>query len=221
MTQGIPVAPVPRGYGIAKRAFDIGASALGLLLASPLLLGVAFAIKASSPGPVLFRQERVGLGGRHFQCYKFRTMRVGADEGEHRRHIRALLAGGEDDRAADSRGTWTPIERDPRVTAVGGFLRRTHLDELPQLFNIVRGEMSMVGPRPPIPYEVELYEPWHRRRLSVTPGLTGLWQAVGWGRLSFDEGVRLDLEYVERRSFWFDLRLIGRTLSQIVMGRQF
>jgi lipopolysaccharide/colanic/teichoic acid biosynthesis glycosyltransferase len=107
------------------------------------------------------------------------------------------------------------------VTRIGGFLRRSHLDELPQLFNIVRGEMSLVGPRPPIPYEVDLYEPWHLRRLSVIPGLTGLWQANGWGRLSFDEGVALDVEYVERRSFGLDLQIIGQTLWQVVTGRQF
>jgi len=124
---------------------------------------------------------------------------------------------GEDEDA----GTWKPIAEDPRVTRVGAFLRRSHLDELPQLVNILKGEMSLVGPRPPIPYEVELYEPWHRRRLSVVPGLTGLWQATGWGSLSFDEGVRLDLEYIERRSLWLDVRLIFQTLVQIVRGRQF
>jgi lipopolysaccharide/colanic/teichoic acid biosynthesis glycosyltransferase len=116
---------------------------------------------------------------------------------------------------------WIPIEGDERVTNVGRFLRRSHLDELPQLLNIVKGDMSLVGPRPPIPYEVELYEPWHLRRLSVLPGLTGLWQVVGWGRLSFDEGVKLDLDYVEQRSFGLDVRIILRTLWQILRGRQF
>ena len=107
------------------------------------------------------------------------------------------------------------------MTRVGAFLRRSHLDELPQLINILRGEMSLVGPRPPIPYEVELYEPWHLRRLAVLPGLTGLWQARGWGALSFDEGVALDVEYVERRSFMLDLRIILRTVWQVITGRQF
>jgi lipopolysaccharide/colanic/teichoic acid biosynthesis glycosyltransferase len=118
-------------------------------------------------------------------------------------------------------GTWRPIEGDARITRIGGFLRRSHIDELPQLFNILRGEMSLVGPRPPIPYEVELYDPWHRQRLSVVPGLTGLWQATGWGSLSFDDGVRLDIAYIERRSMALDLRLIVRTVVQIIRGRQF
>jgi lipopolysaccharide/colanic/teichoic acid biosynthesis glycosyltransferase len=174
-------------------------------------------VKLTSPGPVLFRQERVGLGGRHFMAYKFRSMHVDADQDRHREHVRELMRSG----TTASRDTWRPIAGDPRVTRIGWTLRRTHLDELPQLLNILKGEMSLVGPRPPIPYEVELYEPWHRRRLSVVPGLTGMWQANGWGSLSFDEGVRLDLEYIERRSFLLDLRLIVKTVVQWVRGRQF
>jgi lipopolysaccharide/colanic/teichoic acid biosynthesis glycosyltransferase len=214
--RAIAVAPTRPGYRIGKRLLDLGASAIGLLITSPLLLGIAAAVKATSPGPILFRQERVGLGGRHFMAYKFRSMHVDADEGAHREHIRELMEGEE-----EAGGTWKPIVADPRVTRIGSLLRRTHLDELPQLVNILKGEMSLVGPRPPIPYEVELYEPWHRQRLSVVPGLTGLWQANGWGSLSFDDGVRLDLEYIERRSLLLDLRLILQTLVQIVRGRQF
>ena len=221
VTPGIAVAPTPLGYAIAKRTLDLGASTIGLVAASPILLGVALGIKLTSPGPILFRQVRVGLGGRHFYCYKFRSMNADADEDEHWRHVRNLVgsAGGR----ADSReaATWAPIAQDARVTRIGRLLRRSHVDELPQLLNVVRGEMSLVGPRPPIPYEVELYKPWHLRRLAVKPGLTGLWQAVGWGKLSFDDGVRLDLVYIRRRSFWFDLALIMRTLAQIVTGRQF
>jgi len=133
--------------------------------------------------------------------------------------VRELIRGDPSARSAEE--VWLPIAADPRVTRLGAFLRRSHLDELPQLINIVRGEMSLVGPRPPIPYEVEVYEPWQLRRLSVLPGMTGLWQATAWGRVSFDEGVVLDLAYVDRRSFGVDLRLIGRTLWQIVTGRQF
>jgi lipopolysaccharide/colanic/teichoic acid biosynthesis glycosyltransferase len=219
-TDPVPIAPTRRGYAIGKRALDLAASATGLVLTSPVLLAISVAVKATSPGPILFRQERVGLGGRHFMAYKFRSMHVDADQEKHRAHVRELMAreAGGESAAAD---TWKPIERDPRITRIGGFLRRTHLDELPQLLNILRGEMSLVGPRPPIPYEVELYEPWHLRRLSVLPGLTGLWQATGWGSLSFDEGVKLDLEYIERRSLLLDLRLIGRTIVQIARGRQF
>lgn len=214
----VPVAPTPAGYRIAKRSLDFVASLLGLLLVSPILLVVAAAVKLESRGPILFRQERVGLGGRPFTLFKFRTMFSSAEEGQHREHVRDLIRPEASDQAAEA---WLPIRSDPRVTRLGGFLRRSHLDEFPQLINIVRGEMSLVGPRPPIPYEVEVYQPWHLRRLAVIPGLTGLWQATGWGRLSFDEGVALDLEYIDRRSFWLDLRLILRTIWQIITGHQF
>lgn len=219
----VEIAPTPRGYAIAKRTLDLVASGAGLIITSPLLAVLALAIKATSPGPVLFRQQRVGLGGRPFVAYKFRSMRVDADEGQHQEHVRQLMLA-QAARSGDEgsgEAAWRPIERDPRVTGIGRIIRRTHLDELPQLLNIIRGEMSLVGPRPPIPYEVELYQPWHLERLSVVPGLTGLWQATGWGNLEFDDGVRLDLEYIRRRSIALDLRIIGRTLVQIVRGRQF
>lgn len=216
----VPIAPAPVGYRVAKRSLDLAASVIGLLLTSPVIVVVAVAVKLESRGPVLFRQERLGLGGRPFTLYKFRSMFSSAEQGRHREHVRELIRGDASDaRAAEE--VWLPIAADPRVTRLGAFLRRSHLDELPQLINIMRGEMSLVGPRPPIPYEVEVYEPWHVRRLSVIPGLTGLWQATAWGRISFDEGVALDLAYIERRSFWFDLQLIGRTVWQIVSGRQF
>jgi lipopolysaccharide/colanic/teichoic acid biosynthesis glycosyltransferase len=216
----VPVVPTRAGYRIAKRGLDLVASLLGLVLVSPILLLVAAAVKLESRGPVLFRQERLGLGGRPFIVFKFRTMFSSAPEERHRDHVRELIRPDASEQSATGEA-WLPIRSDPRVTRLGAFLRRSHLDEFPQLINIVRGEMSLVGPRPPIPYEVEVYQPWHLRRLSVIPGLTGLWQATGWGRLSFDEGVTLDLEYIDRRSFWLDLRLILRTLWQIVIGRQF
>ncbi len=216
----VPVAPTPGGYRVAKRSLDIAASTIGLLLTSPILALVAVAVKLESRGPILFRQQRLGLGARPFTLYKFRSMYLAAQEEQHRDHVRDLIRGERREPEA-SGAAWLPIPSDPRVTRLGSFLRRSHLDELPQLINIVRGDMSLVGPRPPIPYEVEVYQVWHLPRLSVVPGLTGLWQATGWGRLSFDEGVALDLAYVQRRSFWFDLRLILRTLWQIVTGRQF
>jgi lipopolysaccharide/colanic/teichoic acid biosynthesis glycosyltransferase len=216
----VPIAPTPLGYRVAKRSLDLIVSVVWLVLATPVMALVAVAVKLESRGPVLFRQERVGLGGRPFTLYKFRSMFSSAEQGRHRDHVRELIRGDASQRQpADE--VWLPIVGDPRVTRLGAFLRRTHVDELPQLINIARGEMSLVGPRPPIPYEVEIYEPWHLRRLSVIPGLTGLWQATAWGRVSFDEGVALDLAYIDRRSFVLDLRLIGRTLWQIVTGRQF
>jgi lipopolysaccharide/colanic/teichoic acid biosynthesis glycosyltransferase len=216
----VPTAPTPPGYRVAKRSLDLATSVIGLILASPILALVAIAVKLESRGPVLFRQERLGLGGQPFTLYKFRSMFSSAEQGRHRDHVRELIRGGPAT-LVPAEEVWLPIAADPRVTRLGAFLRRSHLDELPQLINIVRGEMSLVGPRPPIPYEVEVYEPWHLRRLSVVPGLTGLWQATAWGRVSFDEGVVLDLAYIDRRSFGLDLRLIGRTLWQIVIGRQF
>ncbi|MGH2428288.1 MAG: sugar transferase [Candidatus Limnocylindria bacterium] len=213
----VPLAPTAGLYRVAKRTLDLGAAGTGLVLLSPILGAIAIAVRLQSPGPVLFRQERIGIGGRPFTLFKFRSMDERADEEEHRAYVSRLLRRD----VTESGDTWQPITADARVTRVGYFLRRSHLDELPQLLNILRGEMSLVGPRPPIPYEVELYEPWHLRRLSVKPGLTGLWQATAWGRLSFDEGVRLDVEYVERRSFWLDLRILGRTVWQIATGRQF
>ena len=215
----VPVSPTPAGYRSAKRALDVIGSTIGLVLTSPVLALVALAVRLESPGPVLFRQQRLGLGGRPFTLYKFRSMHLSAEQSRHRDHVRDLIRG--DGPQTEPSAAWLPIPLDPRVTRLGAFLRRSHLDELPQLINIARGDMSLVGPRPPIPYEVEVYEPWHLRRLSVIPGLTGLWQATGWGRLSFDEGVALDLAYIDRRSFWFDFGLILRTLWQIAVGRQF
>jgi lipopolysaccharide/colanic/teichoic acid biosynthesis glycosyltransferase len=217
-TVSVPIEPTPTGYRIAKRALDVTASAAALVVTSPIIIAIAAAVRLESHGPILFHQERIGLGGRRFTLFKFRSMDVAADEEEHRSYVSRLLRRDTDDPDA---ATWQPIVADSRVTRVGAFLRRSHLDELPQLINIVRGDMSLVGPRPPIPYEVELYEPWHLRRLAVLPGLTGLWQATGWGKLTFDEGVRLDIEYVERRSFGLDLWILLRTAWQILTGRQF
>lgn len=214
----VPLAPTPTGYRIAKRVLDLVGALVGVVIVSPVLGLVAVAVRLDSPGPILFRQIRLGIGGRPFTVLKFRTMHLSADERRHQDHIRELLRTGE---AATEDTTWAPIAADPRVTRIGSFLRRSHLDELPQFLNVLRGDMSLVGPRPPIPYEVELYEPWQLPRLSVIPGLTGLWQAYGWGRLSFAEGVKLDLEYVERRSFGLDLKIILRTLWQMLAGRQF
>jgi exopolysaccharide biosynthesis polyprenyl glycosylphosphotransferase len=183
------------------------ASAL-LVLLSPVMLIVALAVKLSSPGPVLFRQIRCGLNGRPFVFLKFRSMYVDAE------HLKAgLQAQNEMD------GPAFKMRRDPRVTPVGRFLRRTSLDELPQLWNILKGEMSFVGPRPAVEEEVEQYEPWQRRRLSMKPGLTCLWQISGRNELTFDEWMRLDLEYIDNWSLWLDLQIALKTIPAVLFGR--
>jgi exopolysaccharide biosynthesis polyprenyl glycosylphosphotransferase len=218
---GIPVVDLGRPgitgrRRVLKRVFDIVAVALSLLLIAPLLLLIALAIKLESRGPVLFRQERVGERGRPFTMYKFRSMRAGADPAPHRAHVERLIAGNLDPAQL---GGDLKLARDPRVTRVGRLLRRTSLDELPQLFNVLIGDMSLVGPRPPIAYEVALYQDWHRRRLDAPPGISGLWQVKGRNRVSFDEMVRLDLEYIEKQSLWLDLQILAQTPLAVLSGR--
>jgi exopolysaccharide biosynthesis polyprenyl glycosylphosphotransferase len=193
------------GWNLAlKRVLDIASSGLLLLLTAPLFGLTALAIKLDSPGPVFFRQTRLGKGGTPFTCYKFRSMRDRAED-----EIAALM----DQNEAD--GAIFKIRADPRVTRVGRLLRRTSLDEVPQFWNVLRGEMSLVGPRPPIPAEVEHYEDWHRRRLEVVPGITGLWQVSGRSELSFDEMVTLDIYYIENWSLKLDLEIALRTIPAV------
>jgi exopolysaccharide biosynthesis polyprenyl glycosylphosphotransferase len=190
-----------------KRALDVTVSAALLLVLAPLFAAVAFAIKLDSPGPVLFRQIRLGRGGMPFTCYKFRSMNERAED-----EIGHLL----DQNEAD--GPIFKIRADPRLTHVGQWLRRSSIDELPQLWNVLVGDMSLVGPRPPIPDEVERYEEWHRRRLEVVPGITGLWQVSGRSELSFDEMVMLDLYYIENWSLGLDLQILARTGPAVLAG---
>lgn len=191
-----------------KRTVDVVLAGLGLLVAAPLLAVIALAIRLDSPGPIIFRQVRIGRGERPFLCYKFRSMYVDAE---------ARLAGLRALNEVD--GPTFKMKHDPRRTRVGRLLRRTSLDELPQLVNILRGEMSWVGPRPPVPAEVAEYEDWHRQRLQVTPGLTGLWQVCGRSNLTFDEMVLLDLYYAEHWSLWLDLKIMIRTVPAVLMAR--
>jgi exopolysaccharide biosynthesis polyprenyl glycosylphosphotransferase len=193
---------------IAKSIFDRSSAVAAILLLSPLLLGVALAIKATSRGPVFFRQERIGRSGQPFTMWKFRSMVINADE------LVAKLA-----ESNDGKGVLFKMKRDPRVTRVGAFIRRYSIDELPQLFNVVIGDMSLVGPRPPLRREVEQYSHDVRRRLMVKPGLTGLWQINGRSDLDWDEAVRLDLRYVENWSFAFDLMIIWKTLGAVLASR--
>lgn len=203
-----------------KRALDIVAASVGLLVAMPLALVIAALIKLSSPGPVLFRQERVGKDGKTFTFFKFRSMRVDNDDSEHRRYIKAFIEGNEEELRKLHKGRNVyKLVGDERVTPVGRFLRRTSLDELPQLYNVLRGEMSMVGPRPHLPYEVELYKDWHRRRLCGLPGITGWWQIHGRSRVPFDKAVEMDIWYLEHQSLILDLRIMLRTITKAIVGR--
>jgi len=198
-----------------KRSLDIAGSLLALLVGSPVFIAIALAIKLTSKGPVLFRQQRVGQSGHRFTFLKFRSMYVSNDPAIHREFVTRLISG-----LADPEGKNVyKLTDDPRVTRVGRFLRKTSLDELPQFINALRGEMSLVGPRPPIPYEVECYEIWHRRRLlEVKPGLTGLWQVTGRSKTKFDDMVRLDLQYARSWSLWLDIKILWRTPRAVLMG---
>ena len=210
--------PLSSSARLLKRTSDLLIATLALALAAPLWLLIALLIKLGSPGPVFYAQERVGMDGRMFLCYKFRTMHLGADSKMHREYQKQFIAGSAEANLGDGDRPVYKFQSDSRVTRVGRWLRRASLDEVPQLFNVLRGDMSVVGPRPPIPYEVEHYELWHRKRLDMKPGLTGLWQVSGRNRLPFEEMVKLDLYYIENWSLLLDLKIIMRTLLVIVRG---
>lgn len=210
--------PLSSGARIVKRSFDLLLSTLAIVLLSPLWLLIALLIKLDSKGPVFYTQERVGMDGRLFLVFKFRTMKAGAESDVHREYQRAFIAGRAEANFSDNGKPTYKLLTDPRITRVGKFLRRTSLDEVPQLLNVLMGDMSIVGPRPPIPYEVEAYELWHRKRLDMKPGLTGLWQVSGRNRLPFEEMVRLDLFYIENWSLLLDLKIILRTALVMLEG---
>ncbi len=202
----------------AKRALDVIGALIGGIVMLPIFLVTATLVKLSSPGPILFKQTRVGKDGKEFTFYKFRSM-VSGDDSKHREYLKEFVANGRE-AALDRKGRKVyKIMDDPRVTRLGRFLRRTSLDEFPQLINVLRGDMSLVGPRPCLPYEWALYESWQRERLSVKPGLTGLWQVTGRSNVSFHEMVILDLFYITNWSFRRDLRLILQTVPVILLGR--
>lgn len=210
--------PLSSSSRLLKRTSDVVIAALALVLAAPLWLLIALLIKLDSRGPVFYLQERVGMDGRIFLCYKFRTMHPGADSKIHRDYQRQFIAGRAEANLGDGEQPVYKFQSDARITRVGRWLRRASLDEIPQLFNVLRGEMSVVGPRPPIPYEVEDYELWHRKRLDMKPGLTGLWQVSGRNRIPFEEMVKLDLFYIENWSLLLDLKIIMRTALVIIRG---
>jgi exopolysaccharide biosynthesis polyprenyl glycosylphosphotransferase len=198
-----------------KRAVDIVGSLFGIILFSPVFLAIAVAVKLGSKGPILFRQQRVGQYGARFTFLKFRSMYVNNNADIHKEYVKKLIAG----QAEKKEGGTFKLTDDPRITPIGKWIRRTSLDELPQFFNVLFGEMSLVGPRPPLPYEVEAYDVWHRRRLfGAKPGITGLWQVNGRCRTRFDEMVRLDLQYVRKQSLLLDVKILLRTPAAVLSG---
>jgi len=211
--------PLSDAQRFLKRASDIAIAAAAIVITAPVWLVAWIWIKLDSKGPVFFKQERVGMDGRIFLCYKFRTMMTGADEKIHRETYRKNIEGHAEANAGDEvQPVFGKVKNDPRVTRAGRWLRRSSIDELPQLINVLKGDMSIVGPRPPIPYEVQDYDIRHRKRLDMKPGITGLWQVSGRNRLTFEEMVRVDLFYIENWSIWLDLKIIFLTLPAILRG---
>jgi exopolysaccharide biosynthesis polyprenyl glycosylphosphotransferase len=220
---GVPVLGTKRsnirgGNRFVKRGLDVVMASIALLLLWPVMLTVAMIIKLFSKGPVFFTQDRVGENGQVFRFLKFRTMHVNNDDSIHRAYAKTWIEKGEA-HGEDEKGKLFKIKNDPRIIPCGKFLRKYSVDELPQLFNVLRGEMSLIGPRPPIPYEVEVYREWHRRRFEGPPGITGLWQVSGRNRLSFDEMVKLDIQYLENWSFWQDMKILWRTMGVVLFDR--
>lgn len=193
---------------LGKQVFDLVVTTAALLLISPLMLAIALAIRITSRGPAIFSQNRVGLNGRIFKMYKFRSMYVNAEE------LKPELA-----HLNEMSGPVFKIKDDPRVTPVGKFLRKTSLDELPQLWNVVKQDMSLVGPRPPLPSEVNNYDPWHRKRLAVRPGITCIWQISGRNEVDFEQWMDMDAEYINRWSVWLDIKILIKTLPAVLIGK--
>jgi exopolysaccharide biosynthesis polyprenyl glycosylphosphotransferase len=210
--------PLSDAARITKRIFDLVVSGLALIVLAPLWLLIALLVKLDSRGPIFYRQERIGMDGRRFMFIKFRTMSAGNDDTVHQEYLKQYIAGDNDTNLGSEDRPTFKLTDDTRVTRIGRTLRRLSLDELPQLFNVIRGDMSIVGPRPPIQYEVEAYERWHRKRLDMKPGITGLWQVSGRNRLTFEEMVRLDLFYIENWSMLLDLKIIFLTLPVMLRG---
>ena len=218
LEKGVSREPSVRIQETFKRALDIAGSAALLTLLSPLFLLIAVLVKLKSPGPVFFKQTRVGEKARPFTMLKFRSMRVNADNAIHQQYVTWFITASDEEKKKAT-GVFK-LTNDPRITPIGQFLRKTSLDELPQLWNVLRGDMSLVGPRPPLEYEVQKYAPWHCRRvLDAKPGITGLWQVTGRSRTTFDELVRLDLRYARKVSVWADIKILLATPRAVIMGK--
>jgi len=227
------LAPEDRNtYYLIKRLMDVVVASVLLLVLSPIMVLIAIAILLYSPGPVFFIQERVGakrqIRGKHsywqrvtFPCYKFRTMRIDADPSIHQAYIRALIEN-DHEKMNELQGQNSNVRKlvkDPRITRLGKLLRKLSLDELPQFWNVVRGDMSLVGPRPAIPYEVELYEPWYLQRLEAQPGITGLQQILARSSVDFDQQMRLDIQYIDKQSVWLDIKIILKTPFVVISAK--
>ncbi len=193
-----------------KRALDITLIILALPVLLPLMIGIALVIRFVSQGPILFRQERVGFMGKKFMCFKFRTMVAGIETASHQGHLATLMTSNKPMEKMDSKG-------DPRIIPFGVILRSSGLDELPQIINILRGDMSLVGPRPCVPYEYDRYLPWQKERFKTVPGLTGLWQVSGKNNTTFEEMIHLDIKYIKRKSLWLDISIISRTVPALIV----
>jgi lipopolysaccharide/colanic/teichoic acid biosynthesis glycosyltransferase len=205
-----------RGLAVAKRSIDIIGSVFGILLFSPFIIGISIGIKLFSRGPVFFRQKRVGYGGKEFTLLKFRSMYVDNDNSTHKEFITGFING----KSNSSPDGVFKMKDDPRITPIGKFLRKTSLDELPQFFNVLRGDMSLVGPRPALAYELAEYDTWHKRRVfEAKPGITGKWQVMGRSTTSFDDMVRMDIQYIRKCSIVQDLILIVRTPFAVLMAK--
>ena len=207
-------------FRVLKRTMDIVGSAMALIFLLPAFLVIAGVVKGTSKGPIFFRQRRIGQHGKSFVFLKFRSMHVNNDAAIHKAYVQKLIAGKAEKQPSNGSGEGVyKLTHDPRITRIGAFLRKTSLDELPQFINVLKGEMSLVGPRPPVPYEVEAYDIWHRRRLlEAKPGITGLWQVSGRSRVKFDDMVRLDLHYARTWSPWTDVKILWRTPGAVVLG---
>jgi lipopolysaccharide/colanic/teichoic acid biosynthesis glycosyltransferase len=211
--------PVATNFQTLKRGIDIVLSALLLILLLPAFAFIAVLVKLSSPGPVFFKQTRVGHLLKPFTMYKFRSMCAKADHQVHHDYVSWFIAAS-DQAQFQQKPDFFKLTNDTRITPVGRILRRTSLDELPQIWNVLIGDMSLVGPRPPLPYELQQYKPWHRRRLlEAMPGITGLWQVVGRSRTTFDEMVRLDLRYARTQSLWSDIKILLATPAAMITGK--
>lgn len=222
------------GYYLLKRIFDFVVTLCGLITLLPLMIVIGLIVMIDSPGSPIFVQKRVGARKRYykgrpywqkaeFKFFKFRSMRTDAGSDLHRQFVEAYISGNQERMAEVQPDKSEPqalkLKADPRITRVGHFLRKSSLDELPQLWNVLRGDMSLVGPRPAIPYEVEQYQPWHRQRLATMPGITGPWQVSGRSSVTFDDMVRLDIEYTQTQCFWLDIKLLLWTIPSAFLGK--